>query len=300
MTRAYRALPLALLLLALATVFLFRGDRGHFYHAGVHDELTWNTMTVALNLSPEHDFLGFFRLILDDDGNRTYEPYNRFPVLGQALIKLVTLPFHDDLSARLSAARTLMLAFFAAAATLAYLALCRLVRNRRAALAATLLAFSSLYAMYYNDAVATEGAVGLFGVMLVFHGMAVFATEGRFGQLLAKTCMALLPDWMYYFTGSVFAGKHLADFVVSERIESARTLTPGNRLVFLYDRASYGDGWQTGVPYTPGRDRLIHGRPARPSTAGAPMVRPVPRPPACPAQGRRSEGRHSSATFSHI
>ena len=601
---AYRALPLALLLLALATVFLFRGDRGHFYHAGVHDELTWNTMTVALNLSPEHDFLGLFRLTLDDDGNRTYEPYNRFPVLGYALIKLVTLPFHDDLSARLSAARTLMLAFYAGAATLAYLALCRLVRNRWAALAATLLSFSSLYAMYYNDAVTTEGAVGLFGVMLVFHGMAVFATEGRFGQLLAKTCMALLldwhvytlllpfvllglvvafrcrdgeavrrhlvlgvvalvfgsmvlaanftreyvalggevaptelpsvksmvsrtgiapwfafdssilvkeqlrrigvssvpwavgyfisdakpddpwrlaevrmyvllglvlatgvvgtiwllvfhrpspsathlplaalalsqpcwaaamrynvhhgfesmyyvgiplalfalmlprldrllggrvrysvlagvasapmfvlasslmarattpdpesaadmsvwnadvesirelvegetifvseamdacrgkrrcradwpccactgrserrrcrADWMYYFTGSVFAGKHLADFVVSERIEGARTRTPGNRFVFLYD----GPG--AAPPSGASRQRVDDGgdggpvglRPhtwtARPSTAGAPMARPVPRPPACPAQGHRSEGRHSSAAFGHI
>ena len=46
----------------------------------------------------------------------------------------------------------------------------------------------------------------------------------------------------YYFTGSVFvdfANRRLADFVVSERIEGARTLTPGNRRVFLYDRAGY-------------------------------------------------------------
>ena len=192
------ALPLALLLLALTTVFLFGGGRGHFYQELGHDHITWNHMTVAENLSPEHDFLGFYRLYLDDDGDLTYEPYNRFPVLGHVLIKLVTLPFPDDLSARLSAARTLMLAFFAAAATTACLALCALVRSRRAALAATLLAFSSYYALYYNDMVATEGVVGLFGMMLVFHGMAVFATEGRFGQLLAKTCVALLLDWHVY------------------------------------------------------------------------------------------------------
>ena len=196
--------PLTLLFLALATVFLFGGGRGHFYqknsHADIkqHHMITQNHMTVAMNLSPEHDFLGFYHPILDGDGDLTYYPYNRFPVLGHVLIKLATLPFPDDLSARLAAARMLMLAFFAAAATLAYLALCGLVRSRWAALAATLLSFSSYYTLYYNDMVATEGVVGLFGVMLVFHGMAVYATEGRFGQLLAKTCAALLLDWHVY------------------------------------------------------------------------------------------------------
>ena len=192
------ALPLALLFLALATVFLFGGGRGHVYLGSFHNVLTWHHMTVAMNLSPEHDFLGFYRLTLDDGGGHAYEPYNRFPVLGHILIKLATLPFPDDLSARLSAARMLMLAFFAAAATTAWLALCRLVCNRWAALAATLLAFSSHYALYYNDMVATEGVVDLFGVMLVFHGMAVYATEGRFGQLLGKTCVALLLGWHVY------------------------------------------------------------------------------------------------------
>ena len=188
--------PLALLFLALATVFLFGGGRS--YLESSHVLITQNHMTVAMNLSPEHGFLGFYRLTLDGDGNRTYEPYNRFPVLGHVLIKLATLPFPDDLSARLSAARMLMLAFFAAAATTAWLALCRLVRNRWAALAATLLSFSSYYALYYNDMVATEGVVDLFGVMLVFHGMAVYATEGRFGQLPGKTCVALLLGWHVY------------------------------------------------------------------------------------------------------
>ena len=196
--RRAAALPLALLFLALATVFLFGSGRGHVYLGSFHNVLTWHHMTVAMNLAPEHDFLGFYRLTLDDGGDHAYEPYNRFPVLGHALIKLVTLPFPDDLSARLSAARMLMLAFFAAAAATAWLALCRLVRSRWAALAATLLAFSSHYALYYNDMVATEGVVDLLGLMLVFHGMAVYATEGRFGQLLGKTCVALLLGWHVY------------------------------------------------------------------------------------------------------
>ena len=55
-------------------------------------------------------------------------------------------------------------------------------------------------------------------------------------------------DSHYYFTGSVFVGfanRHLADFVVSERVEGARTLTPGHRLMFLYDPVNYDAalGW---------------------------------------------------------
>ena len=190
--------PLALLLLALATVFLFGGDRGYFYLPETDAHVTYNHMTVAENLAPEHRFLGFYRQILDADGNLSYDLYNRFPVGGHILIKLVTLPFPDDISARLHAARMLMLAFFTAAATLAYLTLCRLVGNRWTALAATLLAFSSYHSLYYNDLVATEGVVDLFGVLLVFHGTAVSVTEHRHGQLLAKTCVALLLGWHVY------------------------------------------------------------------------------------------------------
>ena len=196
--RGSSAAPLALLLLALAAAFLFGGGRGHLHQEYWHDHITLNHMTVALNLSPEHDFLGFYRRRLDEAGELEYDPYNRFPVLGHALIKLATLPFPDDSSARLAAARWLMLAFFAAAATLAYLALRRLAGSRWAALAATLLSFSSYHALYFNDMVATEGVVDLFGLMLVLHGMAAFVAEGRFGQLLAKACAALLLGWHAY------------------------------------------------------------------------------------------------------
>ena len=200
--RGSSATTLVLLFLALATAFLFDGSRGQpgsetsaAYH---HRELTRDHMMVAQSMSLEHGFLGFRRLARTGDGDLAYRPYNRFPVLGYALIKLAALPFPDDISVREAAARMLMLVLFAAAATLAYLALCRLTGNRWAALAATLLAFSSYYALFYRDMVATEGVVDLFGTMLVLHGIAVFATDGRFGQLLAKTCAALLLGWHVY------------------------------------------------------------------------------------------------------
>ena len=152
------------------------------------------SLTLAENLSAEHGFLGFTRLRLDRDGEPRYVLYNRFPVGSYALVKLAALPAGDGIPRRILAARLLMLAFFAAAATMAYLALARLLGDRRIALAATLLAFSPYYLLHYNDMVSSE-IPSLFGVMLVFHGMALFVQEGRFRQLLAKTAVAILLGW---------------------------------------------------------------------------------------------------------
>ena len=188
-------LPLAMLLLALSTVFIFGGERGHFYRGYGHDLISAEHLTLAVNRSLEHGFAGFHRKTLDENGDPTYRPYNRFPIGGYLSIKLATLPFSGSLSGQIAAARVLMLLFFAAAAVMTYLSLSRIVSNRWIALTATLLGFSSYYLMYYNDMISTEVTVDLFGVMQTFHGMVVFVQEGRFRQLLIKTCIALLLGW---------------------------------------------------------------------------------------------------------
>ena len=188
-------LPLALLLLALSTVFIFGGDRGYFYRCCNHNFISSHHITVAVNLSPGHGFQRFIRRFIDDDGAVRYEPYNRFPIGADATMKLATLPFGESPSAQLTAARMLLLLFFTATAVLAYLSLCRLTSNRWIALTATLLSFSSYYLLYYNDMTANEGMPDFFVVMLTFHGMIIFVQEGRFRQLLVKTCIALLIGW---------------------------------------------------------------------------------------------------------
>ena len=207
------AIPLVLLLLALSTVFLTGHDRGHFYRswsAPHYNFITAHEMAVAGNLSPKHGFLGFSNLTLDDDGDLAYEAYNRFPIGGYVLLKLAMSPFGDDFSARIRSARTLMLALFVLSAVSAYLALCRLVASRWIALAATLMAFSPYYMLYYSDMVATQLLPSLFGVLLAFHGMVVFVQEGRFRQLLVKACAALLLGWHVYALLLAFIGLGLA------------------------------------------------------------------------------------------
>ena len=164
----------------------------------MHNAVTANYLTVAENLSPRHGFLGIYSFTLDDRGDLAYWPYNRFPIGGYVLLKLAMSPFGDDFSSEIHAARTLMLVFFALGAVSAYLSLCRIVVSRWVALAATSMAFSSYYLLYYNDMVATENMPSLFGVLLTFHGMVVFVQEGRFRQLLVKACAALLLGWHVY------------------------------------------------------------------------------------------------------
>ena len=193
-------LPLAVLLAALASALALGGDRSYFYRPSdiLHNEVTAKNLAIAGNMSPKHGFRLATRIWRDEGGGFGYDLYGRFPIGGYALIKLAILPFEGDLAAQLLAARVLMLLMFCGAAVFAYLALARIAGDRWIALAAVLFAFSSLYALYYADSVAGETVMDLFGVMLVFHGMVVFAQEGRFRQLLVKTCAALLLGWHVY------------------------------------------------------------------------------------------------------
>ena len=195
---------LVLLLLALSTLFVFGSDLGRFERYGPCQSFCFGDgnarhfLTIAANLSPAHGFLGFYHRYLNEDGEIAYEVHNRFPLGGFLLIKAAMLPFPDDRAAQIRAARTLMLAFLAAAAVAAFLSLRRLTSSSGVALAATLLAFSSFYPLFFGDMVATDGPIDLFAVLLTFHGMVVFAQEGRFRQLLVKTCGALLVGWHVY------------------------------------------------------------------------------------------------------
>ena len=208
--------PLTLALALFAALLALGGDRGYFYRdGGIH---AWNTakaLAIAENLSPEHNFRLAQRIWQDADGGSKYHFYSRFPVGGYVLIKLATTPFGSDLAAKLMAAVVLMLLMFCAAALLAYLAIARITASRWVALAATTLAFSGLYALYYADGVFNEGVMDMFGAALAFHGMTVFVQEGRFRQLLAKTCAALLIGWHVYalllpFIAIGFGGEAIA------------------------------------------------------------------------------------------
>ena len=209
-------LTIVLLIVALSTVFIFGNDRGHFNR--YYDWVTSQSLALAANLSPEHNFLMFHHQTLDGEGIPTYVPYNRFPIGSYILTRLAILPFQSDFdfSVQIYAAKTFTLGFFIGTAVLAYLALSRITDNRWAALAATMLAFSSYQSLFFNDMVG-EGVPWLFGIMLVFHGMVIFVQESRFRQLLIKTCIALLLGWHVYALLLVFIILGIANELVRNR-----------------------------------------------------------------------------------
>ena len=188
--------PALLLTAAMALVLALNLDKAHFYAPFEND--TAIKTAIAENLSPEHNFRMFTRLTFTEEGELAYDMYSRFPIGGFALIKLVILPFGDDATAKVFAARMLMLAFLAAAAFLSYYAIARIASNRWIALTAVLVAFSSYYILRYSNVVSTDFMMGLFAALLIFHGMVVFVQEGRFRQLLAKTCIGLFIAWHVY------------------------------------------------------------------------------------------------------
>ena len=218
-----RSPPWLLLALSLSSLFVFSsGDREFLYrtHHG-HNWFTASHLAVAANVSMQDRLRLFLRLTPGQDGEPDHDVYSRFPVGGYVLIKLAMLPFDGDLRAEMLAARALMLALFCGAAALSCLALRRIAADPWIALMATLCAFSSFRLLYFSDTVATEMVPDLFGMMLVFHGMVVHAQDGRFAQLAAKTCVALLLGWHVYalllaFIALGFA-VHLVDAVVALR-----------------------------------------------------------------------------------
>ena len=200
--RCQRAwLPPLVLLLALSSVFVFGGDRAHFYRPFFHDWISVTDLALADSLLAKP--FRFFAVLRTADGGLKYRVYNRRPIGAFVLINLAIRPFEGDVSAQIFAARMLMLGLFVAAAMLAYFALVRVAGDRWVAAAAVLLAFSSCYALGYADAISSECSAVLFALLLVFHGMVLFAhaeatPRRRFAQLLLKACAALLLAWQVY------------------------------------------------------------------------------------------------------
>lgn len=91
-----------------------------------------------------------------------------------------------------------MMLFFVGSGLLAYLALNKIFKTRWACLASVALSFSSTYILYYSDIISAEHMTNIFGIFLVIHGMTVFVQDGKFRQLLVKTCIALFLGWHVY------------------------------------------------------------------------------------------------------
>ena len=212
--RRAAAAPLLLLSLAFFALFTAFHLEGRFGRGLENGGASAATLARAANRSPEHGLAAFSRRSLDPEGRMVYETAAGGSVAGDLVLAAVVRHFRDDLGAQVVAARALMVSLFSGAALLAFLSLRRLFASRGAgsgwiALAATLFAFGSA-AAGFADTVAVEAAPELFGVFLLFHGMAVFRDEGRFPQLALKCAAALALGWQAAALVFPFAAAGLA------------------------------------------------------------------------------------------
>ena len=189
--KAAAALPPVLLLLTLGGMFLSAWAEGRFVRPVGEDPVAAGTLARAANLNAEHFFVRFSHRTLEPDGAVAYHLDGGGAPGGDFALRFVTGQFARDHTAQLTAARVLMALFFFGAALLAYLSLARLLERRGLALAAVLLVFSWFWAGS-GLAVAAAGPPALFGVFLAFHGLVVFAQEGRLRPALVACGVALL------------------------------------------------------------------------------------------------------------
>ena len=185
-----------LLLVALSTLWLFERNfsLASLEEGGLRAMVATQTLTPAANLGPEHRFFLFAYQTGETAEDRSYVPYNRFPIGTYLVVKGALLPFGHSLAAQIRAVQNVALLFFAGTVVLAYRVLRRLQGDPWIALTATLLAFSSFYVLYYADMISTEIA-GFFGVWLTAYGLIRFERDGRLRPLLVKAGIALGFDW---------------------------------------------------------------------------------------------------------
>lgn len=186
----------ALFALAMIALVLLPLPRRAFINNQL-DGLSSHGLALAAHLSPERHFLMYNRVVLDEDGVERVEPYNRFPIASFALIRGATAFGGPDLIDKFVCARKLMLAFLLGAMFCAYRAFRRLRPGSWNVPVVVALAFSSRYCLYYGDMVFND-VPALFGCMLAFHGFVVYRKEKRFGQLLAKSLVAVTLGWQAF------------------------------------------------------------------------------------------------------
>ena len=220
MTRSKRtaggALPLATLLLALSSLFVFATDRGYIHEHHFMDSNSARSLAHTAGMTLVG---GLVTQVVQTkrrpDGRLRHVVYGRFPPGGYALLRLAMMPFEGDLSAQILAARMVMLAFLAAAAVLACRTVAHLTGDPWVGCAATLLVFSAYYMLNAGAMINSEGSIDLFAVLLVAHGMVLWRQEDRFWQLLAKVCVALLLGWHVYGLLLAFIALGLGSEVVA-------------------------------------------------------------------------------------
>jgi hypothetical protein len=171
-----------LLIVVVGTLFLQNKIRGlepgyDDLQPKHHGWVTANTLAIISRATPENYFVGYALASKDNQNRAHYEYFDRYPVFFSALFNRILL-LASDLAGKLYLAKQIMNLIFLGTLILAFLILDKLTRNKPLSLAATLLAFSNPYLLWYKDMVHFDQPA-LLGFLFLIYAIALYKLDGR-------------------------------------------------------------------------------------------------------------------------
>lgn len=148
MSKSRAGVALLMLLVAGVTFALQSYNVG--FWGWRHGWTSSHSLSIIRRAVPENRFVGYALAFRDENGDPTYEYFDRYPVFFSAGMNALLAPI-DDLPTQIYASRQVMNALLLLTMFVGYRLVRLYVPNRYLALAISVLAFSSYYYLYYKD-----------------------------------------------------------------------------------------------------------------------------------------------------
>ena len=151
------------------SIFLLQSNNIGFEN-GHHGWVSSNTLAIIDKATYENGFVGYSRGIVDQDGQKEYVYFDRYPFFFSASIKLLWSIFNLDLSSKIYWTRQFMNIFFVLCIVLTFLITNILIQDQIKSLTVTILSYSGYFWIYYKDMVHFDQPA-VFGFLLTLYSV---------------------------------------------------------------------------------------------------------------------------------
>lgn len=158
------------------------------------------TLAIIANAEAENSFVGYAQTYVDDEGNKNYDYFDRYPVFFSAGMHII-LSLKTKLSTQIYLAKQVMNLIFILTIAAAFALVNKIVRNRVIALSVVMLSVSSQYLLFYKDMIHYDQPA-LLGLIFLIYAITVYKIDGN--------------RWLVYFAGliSISIGRGYASYSV--------------------------------------------------------------------------------------
>lgn len=168
--------------------------------SGHHGWVSSQTLAIIANAEAENSFVGYAQTYVDDEGNKNYDYFDRYPVFFSAGMHII-LSLKTKLSTQIYLAKQVMNLIFILTIAAAFALVNKIVRNRVIALSVVMLSVSSQYLLFYKDMIHYDQPA-LLGLIFLIYAITVYKIDGN--------------RWLVYFAGliSISIGRGYASYSV--------------------------------------------------------------------------------------